>query len=282
MWSRVVVFEDDTPLSELGMVGRSRQPEAVHGHLPQHDHPMYEIVYFIAGQVRWWVADEVHQLHAGDVYVTRPNEPHGAVDESLEPCDICWLQIDLGGDRPLGLTPRETAGLRHALDGHTRVATPQPIIKHHFERLLTECLHGSTRPSYARAHTIAILDLTATALERDRNPNSRTPQLEAATLWLRANMHRRVHVQECADAVGLTATQLLALFKNELGTTPNDWLIRERIDEARRRLDQDESITGTAHNLGFSSSQYFATVFKRFTGHTPSEYRVRSNVRKSL
>jgi len=30
-----------------------------------------------------------------------------------------------------------------------------------------------------------------------------------------------------------------------------------------------------AHELGFSSSQYFATVFRRFTGLTPTQYRAR-------
>jgi AraC family L-rhamnose operon regulatory protein RhaS len=281
MWSRVEVHAADTPLPELGMVGRSKQPEAVSGHLPQHEHSMYEIVYFVTGQVQWWAADETHQVHAGEVYVTRPHEPHGAVDESLEPCDIFWLQVDLESPEPLGLSPDESTALRRVLAGSTRLARPEAVIKHHFERLLTECLHGASRRSYARAHTIAILDLTANALELDRNPSEHPAQLDAATLWMRANMHRSVRVQECADAIGVTAGQLFALFKHELGTTPNEWLTRQRIDDARRRLDNGETITTTAHDLGFASSQYFATVFKRYTGHTPSEYRTRTSPRSA-
>jgi AraC-like DNA-binding protein len=46
------------------------------------------------------------------------------------------------------------------------------------------------------------------------------------------------------------------------------------VEEAHRRLaDTNEDITNIAHNLGFSSSQYFATVFRRETGMTPGEYR---------
>ena len=65
-----------------------------------------------------------------------------------------------------------------------------------------------------------------------------------------------------------------ARFKAETGYTLHEYLIHRRVEEAHRRLSStDEDITNIAHNLGFSSSQYFATVFRRETGMTPGEYR---------
>ena len=62
--------------------------------------------------------------------------------------------------------------------------------------------------------------------------------------------------------------------KLEPGTTP-----RDKIEAAKRLLHQDStSVTGIALDLGFVSSQYFATVFKRITGVTPSRYRHRREV----
>ena len=47
-----------------------------------------------------------------------------------------------------------------------------------------------------------------------------------------------------------------------------------KIQKAKNLLfKSDKSITEIAMDLGFSTSQYFATAFKRYTGRTPSSYR---------
>jgi AraC-like DNA-binding protein len=50
--------------------------------------------------------------------------------------------------------------------------------------------------------------------------------------------------------------------------------MRRRIYRAKYLLrEPDRPITAIALDLGFSSSQYFATVFKKLVGLTPGEYR---------
>ena len=56
--------------------------------------------------------------------------------------------------------------------------------------------------------------------------------------------------------------------------TPGVYILREKIDAARHRLgNPKKNITTIAFELGFPSSQYFATVFKQFTGRSPSYFR---------
>ena len=78
-----------------------------------------------------------------------------------------------------------------------------------------------------------------------------------------------------AREVGFPYRKLCDITKARSGLTPNDYLLKLRIDEAKRRLchGADQSVTDLAFDLGFSSSQYFSTVFKKFTGLTPSQYR---------
>ena len=56
--------------------------------------------------------------------------------------------------------------------------------------------------------------------------------------------------------------------------SPWQYILKVRIEAAKQRLAaRDESITQIAMRLGFASSQYFATTFKRITGVTPRAYR---------
>ncbi|WP_437231204.1 helix-turn-helix transcriptional regulator [Planctomicrobium sp. SH661] len=57
---------------------------------------------------------------------------------------------------------------------------------------------------------------------------------------------------------------------------PNDFLQRLRIKQAQTDLlETDLSITEIAFNNGFSTSQYFSTVFRKYTGDTPARFRKR-------
>jgi AraC-like DNA-binding protein len=59
-----------------------------------------------------------------------------------------------------------------------------------------------------------------------------------------------------------------------MGMAPGAWYTRRRIERAQERLREGgRAITEVAHELGFSSSQHFATVFKRHTGLTPGAWR---------
>ena len=56
--------------------------------------------------------------------------------------------------------------------------------------------------------------------------------------------------------------------------TPIQFLTEQRIEQAKKSLRQNKSpITEIATNVGYYDSIYFAYVFKKYTGMTPSQYR---------
>jgi transcriptional regulator GlxA family with amidase domain len=59
--------------------------------------------------------------------------------------------------------------------------------------------------------------------------------------------------------------------------TPNDYLQRLRVTRARDLLvTTSQSVTDIAYATGFSSSQYFSNVFRKYAGTTPSTFRARA------
>ncbi len=87
--------------------------------------------------------------------------------------------------------------------------------------------------------------------------------------------------QDILAGCGLSYRQLSRYFLNAYGLSPKRWLLAAKIREAQARLrETDMPVTALAYELGFSSSQHFASRFAMETGASPSAYRKR--VRRRL
>ena len=91
---------------------------------------------------------------------------------------------------------------------------------------------------------------------------------------LRENLAHQWTVEEMAALVGLGVTAFSEKVKSYTGFSPLNYLINIRISEAIKLLKRSHvHITDIALDVGFYSSQHFATTFKKLTGYTPSEFR---------
>jgi AraC family transcriptional regulator len=87
---------------------------------------------------------------------------------------------------------------------------------------------------------------------------------------------------ELAKISGVSSQYLVKCFSQEIGHSPHQYLLQVRVNRAKELLTHsDVSITELALELGFSSSQYFANVYKRFTGQTAQNYRASFRQAKS-
>jgi AraC-like DNA-binding protein len=78
-----------------------------------------------------------------------------------------------------------------------------------------------------------------------------------------------------ASAAGLSVSRLKSKFRRQIGIPPMEFVTRRKISLAMNRLrdNPDETVTQIAMDLGFASSQYFASVFRRITNRSPTDYR---------
>ena len=67
-------------------------------------------------------------------------------------------------------------------------------------------------------------------------------------------------------------TTLHNMFKDNLGITPGEYLLKYRIKLAKGYLDSGMSVTEAANHSGFNSYSHFIRIFKKKTGFTPHAY----------
>jgi len=280
-------FEGQTQLlPELDILGWLRFHTTLSGGLKADRHEgKYEILYMVRGHLRWWVEQEQHEFSTGRVFIIRPGELHGGDEGSLQPCEHYWLRIKFPPRGALpALTVAETAQLRDAYERLAyRTFNASTEVHEFFERLHEEHRRPPSPLSILMARST--LHALLVAIIRDHDQHSQlarqkplvTWRVRRTLEWLESQLDQPdVRLDSVAENVGLSPAGLRARFKAETGYTLHEYLLHRRFEEARRRLvETTEDITTIAHSLGFSSSQYFATAFRRHMGITPGEYRER-------
>ena len=100
------------------------------------------------------------------------------------------------------------------------------------------------------------------------------PALQMAVKQMKLFYFERFTVAQLAKLCGTNPSHFAHAFKKAFGTSPIDWLRRERINQAKRRLvGTSDRIEEIATQVGYSDRFFFSKDFKKFTGHTPREFR---------
>lgn len=85
------------------------------------------------------------------------------------------------------------------------------------------------------------------------------------------------NVEALSAEVGISRAHLHRKMKDLIGIAPADYIRNIRLRRACEMLtNPDLDISQIAFGLGFSSQSQFSTSFKKFTGVSPSEYRLRN------
>ncbi len=95
---------------------------------------------------------------------------------------------------------------------------------------------------------------------------------------LRSNIYGKVSLSNICDDMFYSKTYLNGLFKEMLGVTIMQYYQDLKINEAKKLLDKREKITTIADKLHYESPQYFAKIFKKKVGLTPTEYKKINNL----
>lgn len=83
-----------------------------------------------------------------------------------------------------------------------------------------------------------------------------------------------VSVADLAREAHFSLAQFRRVFHEWAGMSPHEFLQRERLDRARRLLENTAlSIEAIARQTGFSGASPFTRAFRQFTGMTPASYR---------
>ena len=238
--------------------------------IERETYPGHEMIYCLRGQGWVRIAGRKHAVSSGQLLWVNCHHAHAYGAHVGEPWEVYWLRAE--GRSLDRLAQMLQVRNEPVLDGIER-AQISPCFERIFARM------QSTKPGDAASCDASVAEIIALVFEaRPSLLDAASPDLPQAVLkaieQMRLYYHKPTRVAELSGMVGMSESHFSRMFKAAMGTSPIDWLRRERINQAKRRLiESDDAIKEVAQQVGYSDQFFFSKDFKKMTSLTPTQFR---------
>jgi AraC-like DNA-binding protein len=258
---------------EVPLFGAYRFDKAVEP-LHIHTHSDFEICYLVEGRQNYRALDRDYLLKGGDLFITRPDEPHSTGKQPQEKGSLFWLHLMAPKKNSpfLGLHPHFGADIYSMISNVREKCFPaSPPVQNLFERLYS---HIPMQENPAKKILIGnilvslIIEICRCAEKPQRTEDK---NLNKIIQFMNEKAESKISVPGMARFMGMSESRFKARFRRETGMPPAEYFLKLKVAKAREYLGSGIGNVGDAAlRYKFSSSQHFATAFKRFTGVQPS------------
>ncbi len=216
---------------------------------------------------------------SNEAFITFPFEIHGTGENPRYPGEFYSLQIDLSDPyHLLGLNKDFSYALYQQL---MHLPHRQLILgATHIDALRSAFNFFSDLSSDAIKVGVQFLCCFLFSLQFLPSPvqqgktTANDPHIKDAIDYMLAHVTDKLQLSELADISGYSLSFFKTKFKKEVGITPADYFNLQKFEAAKKLLTEtNQSITDIAYALGFSSSSYFSSSFKKLAICTPQIYR---------
>ena len=249
-----------------------------------HSHDFVSMVYILSGACSYAIGNGTYHVKKGDVLVFDPDVPRGKTVKPGE--EIMELHIGFGnicveglqknhlvaeGTSPVyNLQEYEQDFLSCCSDICTAQENNSPgcelMIKVHAMRLIVLFLQATRTDTHRSSSTLAGFDSSEKAVI-----------VNTLMKYLHENYMRQISLETISKSIYLSPAYISKVFRDEIGESPINYLIKIRLSKARELLlEGGHSIKSVARAVGYEDAYYFSKLYKKYNNISPSRVRKKS------
>lgn len=245
-----------------------------------HDH--VELNLLLEGSMTYLLNGRLEQIDAGRLTLFWAAIPHQTVTVDAQVPLVCiYLPLVDFLALPIDREVRQSIMQGRLLRNPDREATDLRLLP----RWEEEWRSGSSarQKLVVEEVRLRVRRLILDSSEINNAPNPAGPALpvghavrhvELLTDIINSRYANAISLSDLARLAGMHVTTVNKAFRDVLGITANEYLIRFRIARAMQRLtDTDEPVLQVGYACGFGSISRFYEIFKTRTGITPRQFR---------
>lgn len=295
---------DDSGITLLS----SDLPSAVQDRVHRHD--CYEMALVVRGSCELQIPAARTPLIAGDLFLTRPGEPHifrlqknaallycqfgrEVAPAAREALQRALQEIERTGARAAHKRVRELMAFEQATDtrillqpgsmnlegllhlGHAQAEEIYTLLDRIGQEQNTRGAGFEQMKRLYLEQALILLSRAQTAAPRTGTDASWKHELIGTVLdQIDADLAQNINFEEIAERNGMTLSYFRTVFKRMTGLPPTDYLNRMRILRALELLQTtDLTIAETAMQVGIYDANYFSRLFKKIIGYPPRYFK---------
>jgi AraC-like DNA-binding protein len=245
--------------------------------IKRHAHPHFELLYIIKGVREVNLGGRHFTARAGDILIFRPNDYHEEYAGTKTISFFCFRF------RPDELNEARLEFPRLDILGPVISLPWQEEFYGLFSQMMDEKNHGGEGSqlllgAYLVEFVVKLRRAVSQVLSQkaDNGRDSIQIRIRNAMDLIQKNISSEMDLKKIARSVFMSASRFSHVFKERTGESPKHYLIRERVEKAKELLVHTElTALEIAEQLGYESPYYFYRQFRRKTGLTAGQYRLR-------
>lgn len=130
----------------------------------------------------------------------------------------------------------------------------------------------------AKSIMMEILFIIYSQIIAERSPEHQEygfEKIRKAFEYMNENYSKKLKVEDLSKLCNLSQNYFSSMFKRSTGYSPNEYIIRLRIEKAKALLLKKEyTVSEISQMVGFGDIHYFSYYFKKIEGMSPTQYRI--------
>ena len=244
-------------------------------------HDFWELVYADKKNLFITAGAQEIELQAGQMYLHKPNEFHNIRCDGKRAANSVIVSFDChtpelmsvsGEVITLGEKERSLLGTV-VKEASSAFSTPLGNPYTNIMELSESGGFGGQQMIRLCMEQLLIRLIRSNATISPVKVNKNNDLLAQITDFLSENVDEKLEFKDILKHFNLSSSVVKKIFRQQMGCGVMDYFTRLKIDRAKELIrEENYTFTEISEKLGFNTSQYFTTVFKRVSGMTPSEY----------
>lgn len=232
----------------------------------------YIIHYITGGKGTYSINNITYKLEKGWGFLIPPNTVINYQADMEDPWSYCWVGFH-------GL--KAEVYLKRA-----NISGEKPVFEYNRDSALRDCINQMIETKeLKKSSDIKLLSLlysflallveaSGTTADPDTGETRKEQYVKKAIDYIKINYTQKISINEVACGIGIDRSYLFSLFKEFLNMSPQEFLIKFRMDKACELMKNNSlSIGEISRSIGYEDQLLFSKTFKRLRGLSPKEYR---------